>query len=273
MKRFHSIVLIIICLILSCSPLNELKPPTNPYDPDNPDYEPPGISFTCDIEYGDIIDSMTATITWQGNETAYEYSYRYGLEVITTDWSAWTRDTSVTLRYLDEGNYQIDVKARTNQTVPVEGEYLSFGFTVDAVKGPATRCFPIYQVLSVGQESEIEIIAEEVDSLMGAELQIRFNPTIIKVKSVALSPFLYGDSANGVSFKEIDNINGAVEMVVVRSSGTEPTVSGTGAIAILEIETLSVGKTDIEISSSVFKDQNNDEIIVNQRVNGIIVVE
>jgi len=267
------IPILLLLLIVACSPQDDLEPPTNPYDPDNPEYETPGVTFTCDIEYGAVIDSMSQTIVWQGNETAYEYSYRYGLEVIETDWSEWSRDTSVTLRHLDEGNYRIDVKARTDQTVPVEGEVQSFAFSVDAVRGPATRCFPMYQELSVGQEGEIEIIAEEVDSLMGTEFQILFNPTVVRVNSVALSPFLYGDGANGVSFKEIDNDNGTVEMVVVRSSASAPTVSGTGAIAILEIEALSAGTAYIEINKSVFKNQNNDEINVDQRVNGIVAVK
>ncbi|MBU1065632.1 hypothetical protein KKC74_12625, partial [bacterium] len=259
MKWITPIVLIVICIMLSCSPRNELKPPTNPYDPDNPDYELPHASVIGEVDYGEVIDTSAVTIIWQGNETAYEFSYRYDLDIVETDWSVWTRDTSVTLRYLDEGNYQFDIKARTNQTVPVEGDANSFHFSVDAVKGPAVRCFPIYQSISVGQESEIEIIAEEVDSLMGAEVHLTFNPAIIRVKSVAYSPFLYEDLANGVSFKEIDNVNGTVDMVVVRSSGSKPTVSGTGTIAILEIEALSAGTADIEISSSVFKDQNNDE--------------
>ena len=266
-------LVILFLLLVACSPQDDLEPPTNPYDPDNPEYELPAVSFVCDIDYGKIIDTTVATIVWQGNETAYEYSYRYGLEVIETDWSEWSQDTSVTLRHLDEGNYQIDVKARTDQTVPVEGEVQSFAFSVDAVRGPATRCFPMYQELSVGQESEIEIIAEEVDSLMGTEFQILFNPTVIRVNSVALSPFLYGDGANGVSFKEIDNDNGTIDMVVVRSSASAPTVSGTGAIAILEIEALSAGTAHIEINKSVFKNQNNDEINVDQRVNGIVAVK
>ena len=273
MKWIYPIVLILICMILSCSPQNDLEPPTNPYDPDNPDYELPYVSFVCDIDLGEIIDTTVATIIWHGNETAYEYSYRYGLEIVTSDWSDWTQDTSLTLRYLDEGNYQIDVKARTNQTVPMEGDANSFHFSVDAVQGPAVRCFPIFQSMSVGQESEIEIIAEEVDSLMGAEVHLTFNPAIIQIKSVAYSPFLYDGKEFSISFKEIDNGNGTVKMVAVRGSGTQPTVSGTGTVAILEIEALSAGTTDVEINTSVFKDQNNDSINIEQRVNGIVVVD
>ncbi|MFH2049395.1 MAG: hypothetical protein ABIJ12_08105, partial [bacterium] len=156
---------------------------------------------------------------------------------------------------------------------PVEGDANSFHFSVDAVKGPAVRCFPIYQSISVGQESEIEIIAEEVDSLMGAEVHLTFNPAIIRVKDVLYSPFLYDGEEFSISFKEIDNDNGTVKMVVVRASGAESTVSGTGAIAILEFESLTTGSTYIGISKSVFKDDDNDEISITQRVNGIIFVQ
>jgi len=273
-KWFHSIVLISICLILSCSPRNELKPPTNPYDPDNPDYELPHASVIGEVDYGEVIDTSVVTIIWQGNETAYEFSIRYDLEIVETDWSVWTRDTSVTLRYLDEGNYQFDVKARTNQTVPVEGDANSFHFSVDAVIGPAIRVFPLYQTLSVGVEGEIELIAEEVDSLMGSEIHVVFDPTIIRVKSVLYSPFLYDGLANGVSFKEIDNINGTIKMVIVRSLGSQPTVSGTGTIAILEIEALSVGTTEIAFTDMcTFRNKDNLPIAIREKTIGIVLVE
>ena len=265
--------ILIFFFIVSCSPQDDLEPPTNPYDPDNPDYELPNASVIGEVDYGEIIDTPVVTIIWQGNETAYEFSYRHYLDIAETDWSAWTRDTSVILRYLDEGNYQFDIKARTNQTVPVEGDANSFHFSVDAVKGPAVRIFPLYQSMLIGEVGEIEIIAEEVDSLMGAEVHLTFNPSVIQIKSVAYSPFLYDGKEFSISFKEIDNDNGTVKMVVVRASGEKSTVSGTGAIAIIEIETISEGTTDIEINSSVFKDQDNDLIDVTQRVNGIIVVK
>jgi hypothetical protein len=108
---------------------------------------------------------------------------------------------------------------------------------------------------------------------MGAEIHVAFNPAVIHIKDVLYSPFLYDGEELGISFREIDNNDGTVKMVVVRVSGTQPTVSGTGTVAILEIEALSVGTTDIEISTSIFKDANNNEINTTQQVNGIIVVE
>ena len=269
MKWITPIALIVFCIIMSCSPRNELKPPTNPYDPDNPDYELPYVTMTSGIEENGIININVWTLSWQGNETAYQFSFRLN----ESDWSSWSTSTMVTYNYLDEGNYQFDIKARTNQTVPVEGDANSFHFSVDAVTGPAIRIFPLYQSMSIGEVGEIEIIAEEVDSLMGAEVHLTFNPSVIQIKSVAYSPFLYDGKEFSISFKEIDNDNGTVKMVVVRASGEKSTVSGTGAIAIIEIETISEGTTDIEINSSVFKDQDNDLIDVTQRVNGIIVVK
>ena len=275
MIKFYYIIPVVFALLFfACSPAEKMVPPTNPFDPDNPDFELPYASVIGEVDIGEVIDTSAVTIIWRGNETAYEYSYRYDLEIVETEWSAWTRDTSVILRYLDEGNYQFDLKARTNQTVPVEGDANSFHFSVDAVKGPAIMVFPRYKEVSVGEEFEIEILAEEVDSLMGTEIHVAFNPLVIRVKSVAYSPFLYEDLANGVSFKEIDNENGTIEMVVVRSSGSEPTVSGTGAVAILEIEALTVGTTEIAFTDMcTFRNKDNLPIAIREKTIGIVLVE
>jgi len=251
-----------------------MEPPTNPFDPDNPHYEAPSVSIVGEVEYGEVIDTSAVTIIWQGNETAYEYSYRYDLDIVETDWSPWTRDTSVVLYYLDEGNYQFDIKARTNQTVPVEGDANSFHFAVDAVKGPAMMVFPRYKEVSVGEEFEIEILAEEVDSIMGTEIELTFDPAIIEVKDVIYGAFMFDGGDLSITFKEIDNENGKVGIVLVRTSNVNPTVSGTGTLAVLEIEALIVGTTEITFTDMcTFRNKDNLPIAIREKTIGIVLVE
>lgn len=271
MIKFHLIALITIASIFfACSPNDDLVPPTNPFDPDNPDYELPHASITGTISYGEVIDTTSVTLFWNGNATAYEYSYRLN----ENDWSDWTIDTFVTFHYLDEGGYQFDIKARTNQTVPVEGTPRAFHFAVDAVKGPAMMVCPRYKEVSVGEEFEIEILAEEVENVMGAEIELTFDPSIIQVKDVIYGAFMFDGGELSITFKEIDNENGKAGVVIVRISNSNPTVSGTGTLAILEITGLSVGTTKIEFTDNcTFRDENNNIVEIEEKTVGIVAVE
>jgi len=275
MIKFYYIIPVVFALLFfACSPVEKMVPPTNPFDPDNPDYEVPSVSIVGEVEYGEVIDTSAVTIIWRGNETAYEYSYRYDLDIVETDWSPWTRDTGVVLYYLDEGNYQFDIKARTNQTVPVEGDANSFHFAVDAVKGPAMMVFSRYKEVSVGEEFEIEILAEEVDSIMGTEIELTFDPAIIEVKDVIYGAFMFDGGDLSVTFKEIDNENGKAGVVLVRTSNTSPTVSGTGTLAVLEIKGLTSGITQIEFTDNcTFRDENNNVVEIEEKTVGIVAVQ
>ncbi|MCK4641604.1 MAG: hypothetical protein KAU06_09705 [Candidatus Marinimicrobia bacterium] len=269
-KLNHIVFITIASIFFACSPNDDLLPPTNPFDPDNPDYELPQASITGTVFYGEVIDTTSATLTWIGNATAYEYSYRLNENA----WSDWTRDTSVTLRYLDEGNYQFEIKARTNQTVPVEGDANAFHFSVDAVKGPAMMVCPRYKEVSVGEEFEIEILAEEVENVMGAEIELTFDPSIIQVKDVIYGAFMFDGGDLSVTFKEIDNENGKAGVVLVRTSNTSPTVSGTGTLAVLEIKGLTSGITQIGFTDNcTFRDENNNVVEIEEKTVGILKIE
>lgn len=274
MKWLPLTLSIMLCFMVSCSSQDDLKPPTNPYDPNNPDYEVPIADVTGTVSDGAVLDTSAVTLTWRGNSTAYEYSYQlYFSENGYSEWSDWTLDTCATLRYLDEGAYMFLLRARTNQTVPVVGDNRVFHFGVDAIKGPALRIFPLYYALTVGKEGEIELMAEEVDSLMGAELHVEFDPAIIRVEDVLYSPFLY-DEELGISFREIDNEVGTVKIVVVRGSGAQPTVSGTGTLAILEVTGLAAGSTEIRLTEScAYRNADNEAIGIRQKTMGIVKVE
>ena len=269
-KLNHIVLIIIASIFIACSPAEKMVPPTNPFDPDNPDYELPEANVTGEIEDGEVLDTPVATLTWCGNSTAYEYSYRLN----ENDWSDWTIDTFVTFNYLDEGNYQFDIKARTSQTVPVEGTPIAFHFAVDAVKGPAMMVCPRYKEVSVGEEFEIEILAEEVENVMGAEIELTFDPAIIEVKDVIYGAFMFDGGELSITFKEIDNENGKAGVVLVRTSNTSPAVSGTGTLAVLEIKGLTSGITQLEFTDNcTFRDENNNVVEIKEKTVGIVAVE
>jgi len=271
MIKFYYIIPVVFALLFfACSPAEKMVPPTNPFDPDNPDYELPEAYVTGEINYAAVIDTPAVTLTWQGNETAYEYSFRF----YDREWSAWTTDTARTFRYLDEGDYQFEIKARTNQTIPVVGDVRAFHFSVDAVKGPAIMVYPRYSEVAAGEECRIEILAEEVENVMGAEIELTFDPSVTQIKDVIYGAFMSDGGELSITFKEIDNENGKAGIVIVRTSNSNPTVSGTGTLAILEITGLSVGTTEIEYTDNcTFRDENNNVVEIEEKTIGIVAVQ
>jgi len=268
-KHIKSLLLILYLVSIACDSLAPMPDPTNPYDPNNPHYEPAKAIILDGPADGDTLRVSTATFRWTGNAIAGEYCYQFD----HGDWLEWSIDSVVTFTYLNEENYRFRIVARADDQVQTMGDTVSVSFTVNAVRGPALMVYPRYTEISAGEECEIEIRAEEVDSLMGVEVEVIFDPAIIRIKDIIYGNFLFKDSNTSISFQEVDNTTGRISAVLVRVNESNPCVSGTGTLAIFKIEALSVGTTDIEINTSVYKDQNNDLIDVTQRGNGIIVVE
>ena len=269
MRASRLILIFIVSMIVKCGIPDAPPDPVNPYDPNNPDYEPASVTIVSGPSDGETTHSSDVTFSWTGNETAEDFSYRLD----NNSWSNWSANTSVTYEYLDEKTYLFEIIARAGNQDQTIGDTTSLEFTVDAVEGPALMIYPRYETLSVGNTTTLEIIAEEVDSLMGVEVELLYDPTIIHIDNIMSGPFLTANGGLLISFKDINAGNQKISIVLVRASSTEPTVSGTGTVAVLELTGLSAGVTVIEINTSIFKDQDNNEIDITQRVNGIIVVE
>ena len=97
---------------------------------------------------------------------------------IDTAWSEWFIDTSVTLTYLNEGNYNFYVKSRLNLDTEEDIPGM-VSFTIDAVTGPALRMYPLYQTVVPGSSCDIYIYVEEVENLAGMELYVSYNTAVI----------------------------------------------------------------------------------------------
>ena len=71
-----------------------------------------------------------------------------------------------------KGSHKFNIE--TEQKVPV-----SISFTVDAITGPALRMYPLHQTVSVGSSCDIYIYIEEVENLVGIELDVSYNTAVI----------------------------------------------------------------------------------------------
>ena len=137
-----------------------------------------------DIFNGSPLSTNSLTLSWEGNEFASDFSYRlepldYNTIVgIDTAWSEWSIDTSVTLTYLNEGNYNFYVKSRYNLDTEEDIPDM-VSFIIDAVTGPALRMYPLYQAVVPESSCDIYFFVEEVENLAGMELYISYNAAVV----------------------------------------------------------------------------------------------
>ena len=219
-----------------------------------------------------FLDKSTISLSWEGNEFASDFSYRlepldYAKIVgIDTAWSEWSIDTSVTLTYLDEGNYIFYVKSRfnieTEQAAPV-----SISFTVDAISGPALRMYPLYQAVSSGSSCDIYLYVEDVENLVGMELDISYNTAVISGIEIAKGDLL----ANASAFFSDPEYDDGVIRIIAASPENFAVLNGDGAVAKLSF-TVTGSDTLSFLQSSVFKDSDNYSIEILERVEGIVKI-
>jgi len=218
-----------------------------------------------------FLDKSTISLSWEGNEFASDFSYRLEpldyikIVGIDTAWSEWSIDTSVTLTYLDEGSYNFYVKSRLNldteEDIP---EMVSF--TIDAVTGPALRMYPLYQAVSSGSSCDIYLYLEEVENLVGMELDISYNTAVISGIEITKGDLLANASAFFTDPEYSDGV-----MRIIASPENFTVLNGDGAVAMLTF-TVTGSDTLSFLQSSVFKDLDNHTINILQRVGGIIKV-
>jgi len=269
-KLIQIFVLILYIILISCESPERLPNPFNPYDPGSPDYEAPKSIITGGAFDGDTINTSTVTFTWVGNEITGDFSYRLN----DSNWSGWSQDTSVTYDYLNEESYQFDVRARSDNVAKLVGDTTSVTFTADAVEGSSLMFYPRYKTLSVGSTEIVEIRAEEVVDIMGAEIGISFDPSKIEIDSVSSGNFMQKNGGELIFFKEIDNPTGMINIVSVTAGRTIPTVSGTGVIATLFIKGISTGIAQLEFTDiCIYRDENDDAIEMKEKTIGVLNIE
>jgi len=243
----------------------------NPVDPDNPDFEIPETIILSGPQEGETVDTSSVTFSWEGNEQAVEYAYQLN----EGGWSLWTKEPSITLNYLDEGDHYFQVKSRyiseDEDETPAE-----INFTVDAVHGPALRVFPLLTTTSVSQPTIIEIYMEEVENIMASEFSVSYNPLLVTVESVSKGELLSNYNGESVLIYETQTVDSEASIIFdigVATRGNAGLI-GSGSIISIEFMPVSIGDFDVEIlTESTFRDNNNLEIIVNQSKNGRFEIE
>ena len=263
-KKFF-ILLLGIIVFWSCEDI--VVDQENPLDPGNPDYESPIVNIISGPGEGEVIDEPQVTFAWEGNELVDFYRYRFN----ANDWTDWSVETSKTFDYLDEGNHSFSVQSQylTGDTSQVE----NISFMVDAVTGPALMFYPRANFSSVGSNVTFQVLAEEVTSLTAAQFNVTFDPSKLEIVSVTQGSLLQlsGESIFNVEF---DNQTGSFSVVTAALGGDQPSGMGTGPLLEVVLTVKETGTSYLEFDGTeLFRDPSNNDITINETVDGLVVVE
>tara|TARA_Y100001970_G_scaffold242964_1_gene307836 strand:- start:5049 stop:5834 length:786 start_codon:yes stop_codon:yes gene_type:complete len=259
MKKIY---LLGIVLLFSCGA--EEFEPDNPIDPDNPDYIPPIVSIVSGFPDGQVITSSSITVSYSGNEP----SMLFRTKLDTNDWSGWITAESFTLDHLDEDEHVFYLQGK--YTTGDTSEVIMVPFTVDAVEGPSLLFYPRRRTLNTGESVTFHILAEEVFELAGTGFALDYNPSKIRIDDVRQGDVFAG-TGTPIFFSEIDQVTGKITISTAIWDGSGTTFTGTGVIIEIDAVLLQDGNSDIEFDGSeVFRDRNNNEILLNESIGGLM---
>ena len=109
---------------------------------------------------------------------------------------------------------------------------------------------PALLQLTPSQTGRILLDASNAQALAALQAKLTYDPTLIRIESIRLTDWL-GSTGRTVNMlgPQIDNRQGIATFAAF-STGTQPGVSGSGSLAILEIKALGVGESDLAINDS-----------------------
>ena len=257
MKR----IFFLIFVLISCDEIP--VEPTNPLDPNNPDYVAPQVNILNPSD-NVIINTPSITFNWEGNRQ--EMLYRYAFNA---DWSEWDDLTSIQIDYIDEGAHTFAVQSKytTEDTSSVS----SISFEVDAVDGPALLFRPRSQTVKIGTKISFSMLAEEVDSLTAASVILKYNPQQLTIDSVKKGSIFEG-ATNMIFHHNINPLSGEITIMTALLGGQTPFISGTGSLAEIEITAKAFSLSTIEFNGSeTFRGPTNNIITIKTAIGGRVI--
>ncbi len=246
-----SMLLTLTTIWLGCEEIPEAPEYENPLDPDVPtgEYVPPETNILTGPADGTTIDDHSVTFTWSGNQNVVEYAYR----LTGGDWSAWSRDSSVTLAYMDEGDYLFVVKGRFASLAEDETP-ATRDFTIDDIHGPAlwfsTRRVPA----QAGSEFTVDLVIEDVADIKALLAQVEFEPAQLELVGHQLhnqaGDFLTQHNGNVIALVDSALAQGTIGFNLAVAGGDQPGVDGSGTLLTLTFRKLGSGGTQVILGNS-----------------------
>lgn len=254
-----------IVLLAGCA---EELVPGNPFDPENPDYIPPVVTITSGPVEGEVVNIPTVTFIWEGNETAMLFRYKFD----DKNWSGWVSATTKTLEYIDEGDHQFRLQSK--YTTGDTSEVVEVSFVVDAIIGPSLRLYQLYTSGTKNQQFSLDIMAEELTGVSGAEIDVEFDINHLALDSVWVGDFFSSNGGQTISFDSLNVSSGDVSIDIGTLGGDPVYVNGTGVIVTLYFTPFRSGQTIVSFQeSSTLRDPDNALIDISSLVQAIVDIQ
>ena len=127
--------------------------------------------------------------------------------------------------------------------------------------------FPSINPISIGDTFTLSLVVEDVVDLAGWQLDIRFNPAVLKAVSVSEGDFLAtGGRSTFFASGNINNTTGEITEVTAAFIGTGG-ISGTGALLEITFEAAAYGEGRLRLKNVRLGDPNGSgiphEIVIN----------
>tara|TARA_Y100000768_G_C23926041_1_gene657582 strand:- start:226 stop:1017 length:792 start_codon:yes stop_codon:yes gene_type:complete len=262
--KIRLLYLIVLLFAFNCEDTIPIR--DNPLDDEGGDYVAPTISL-IDIFDGDTLYSESIEFIWEGNELVTEFRYKLD----SFSWTDWNESSSAILSYLDEGDHHLSVQSRylNGDTSNVA----SVSFVVDAVSGPALMFYPRRHFAGQNEIVTFKIMAEEVTNLMMSEIHLEYDPSVLEIMSISQGSF-FQNGQNSIFLYEINTEAGAVQINTTLLDSDSPSVDGTGDLAEIQVKLLQPGSATVSFNGSdAFIDPDNNDIIILEKINGLVVTE
>ena len=259
---------IIISVIWLCTQYSCEKPILdNPYGNDIM----PGIVIDNDSLHESTIDSSSIRISWTPNIYAFEFSYY--LFPVNTVYSDWNADTIAHYTFLDEGEYFFFIKSRYKEGEEKEHPD-SLSFIVNAVPINSLRVYPLYTEVNRSEDFLINVFAEEVTQLTGAEIKLIYNPQFVSLDSTAEGSFLLETGGQSVAIQEHDPGLGSLVITLATYDDNAMGLTGSGSLFQILFNTLQQGYSEIIISDASQLRSDTDTVVeISKIVNGNVIIK
>jgi len=279
-NRFKNIIFkmiftsLVIIVLDNCENLPVLpNSPYNPLDPNNPNYISPEITMVAGIDSIQSMNTDSIVVSWEGNQENMEF--RYNLD--NQNWSDYSNLNSITYTKLDEYVHSFQIQGR--YLTGDESTILTIPFTVNAISGPALYLMPKRLEISTNAQFQLELWIDETDSIAGVSTKILFGSQNLRVDSIDFlesgnESFLLNSGGQLISFSNIQNDSGFVEIDCAVVTGYPKNVIGNGKIARITMSHIFGSQLSVSLSiESKLRKNNNQVVNINNLISSEILIQ
>lgn len=227
---------------------------TNPNDPRSDDFLYPKVTITNGPSEGELLTNTNDVMFgWEGVHNGSYFKYR--LDNYDNDWSPLSNSKSKYYTNLPNGQYKFRVKELLNPDIaPIESEETTVQFSISSYTSELTELVFNFNSATIDQKQSfaIEIMAFNVENLMGGKIQINFDP--FKTNLINASEGDFFNSENTLFYYEVNTLIGFMTIEFADFDQTATNIHS-GTIASILVYAGSAGNTQITI------DETNSELV------------